>query len=65
MKPNAKRIDRTASISEMIEVLRRRPDVGIVDQDQSWVVFITKGHDLFCEVTIPHDALEWFASVNH
>ena len=46
-------------IRQLIEVLRKRPDVGVVEQEQSWRVVITKGRDLFCEVTIPHDALEW------
>jgi hypothetical protein len=50
-------------IQQLIESLRQRSDVGIVEQEQSWLVVITKGRDLFCEVTIPHDVLEWFASV--
>lgn len=42
-----------------------RNDVGIVEHEQSWVVMITKGRGMFCEVTIPRDVLEWFASVQH
>jgi hypothetical protein len=52
-------------IDQVVEVLRNRSDVGVVDQEQSWRVVITKGRDLFCEVTIPHDVLEWFACVKH
>ena len=50
-------------IHQLIESLQQRSDVGIVEQEQSWLVVITKGRDLFCEVTIPRDVLEWFASV--
>jgi hypothetical protein len=52
-------------IGHLIEQLRTRSDVGVVDQPQSWLVIITKGRDLICEVTISHDVLEWFASVKH
>ena len=52
-------------IRQLIEVLRKRDDVGIVEQEHSWLVLITKGCDLFCEVTIPHDVLEWFACVKN
>ncbi len=50
-------------IHQLIEELRVRADVGVVDQAQSWLIIITKGRDLICEVTVPHDVLEWFASV--
>ena len=50
-------------IRQLIEVLRKRSDVGVVEQEQSWLVVITKGRDLICEVTIPHDVLEWYAHV--
>jgi hypothetical protein len=50
-------------ISQLIDVLQKRSDVGVVQQGQSWRVVITKGQDLFCELTIPHDVLEWFACV--
>ena len=52
-------------IGHLIEQLRTRSDVGVIDQSQSWLVSITKGRDLICEVTVPHDVLEWFASVKH
>ena len=42
-----------------------RADVGVVDETQSWLIIITKGRDLVCEVTIPHEVLEWYASVKH
>ena len=35
----------------------------MVEQEQSWLVVMTKGRDMICEVTIPHEVLEWFASV--
>ena len=50
-------------IRQLIDVLQKRSDVGVVEQEQSWLVVITKGRDLVCEVTIPHDVLEWFACV--
>jgi hypothetical protein len=52
-------------IGQLIEQLRTRSNVGVVDQPQSWLVIITKGLDLICEITVPHDVLEWFASVKH
>lgn len=50
-------------IRQLIEVLRKRSDISIVDQQQSWLVVIPKGPDFVCEVTVPHEVLEWFASV--
>ena len=52
-------------IRQLIQELRVRSDVGVVDQPQSWLVIITKGRDLICEVTVPQDVLEWFATVKH
>jgi hypothetical protein len=52
-------------IRQLIEELRARSDVGVVDEAHSWRICITKGRDLFCEVTVPHDVLEWHASVKH
>ena len=50
-------------IRQLIESLRQRSDIDVVEQDQSWRVVIAKGRDLSCVVTIPHDVLEWFACV--
>ena len=50
-------------IRHLIEELRRRSDVGVVDEAESWYICISKGRDLICEVTVPHDVLEWHASV--
>lgn len=50
-------------IRPLIEMLRKRSEMGIVEQKQSWLVVIPKGPDFVCEVTIPHEVLEWFASV--
>jgi hypothetical protein len=52
-------------IRQLIEQLRKRSDVGVADDAHSWRVCITKGRDLFCEITIPHDVLEWHACVKH
>jgi len=53
-------------IQELIQVLRQRSDLEVVDQNQSWLIVITKGQHLVCEVTVPHAVLEWHASVtNH
>ena len=43
--------------------MRARPDISVVDQEQSWKILITKGGTYLCEVTVPHTVLEWFASV--
>lgn len=50
-------------IRQLIEVLRKRSDMSIVEQKQSWLVVIPKGPDFVCEVTIPHEVHEWFASL--
>lgn len=50
-------------IHQLIEDLRRRPDVGVTDETHSWRICIRKGRDFVCEVTIPHDVLEWHADV--
>ena len=52
-----------SGIRHLIEQLRRRSDVGVVDEAQMWRVCITKGQDLMCEVLISHDVLEWSAFV--
>jgi hypothetical protein len=52
-------------IRQLIDSLRKRSDVGVVDEPQSWRIVITKGRDLFCEVTVPHEVLEWHACVKH
>jgi hypothetical protein len=52
-----------SAIRDLIELLRLRSGVEISDEAQFWHICITKGRDLICEVTIPHDVLEWFASV--
>src|SRR6476619_7209194 len=50
-------------IRELIDKLRTRPDLGIADESSAWRIVITKGQDYVCEVTVPHDVLEWFACV--
>jgi hypothetical protein len=50
-------------IHQLIQELRKRSDVGVADQQQSWLVIISKGPDYVCEVTVPHKVLEWFACV--
>jgi hypothetical protein len=52
-------------IRQLIDSMRKRSDVGVADENQSWRIVITKGPDLFCEVTVPHDVLEWHACVKH
>jgi hypothetical protein len=58
-------VRRMIRIRQLIEQLRTRSDVGVVDEAHSWLISITKGRDLVCEVTVPRDVLEWFASVKH
>ena len=50
-------------IRQLIERLRERSDLGIIEQEQSWLVVIMKDQDLIYEVTAPNDVLEWFACV--
>lgn len=50
-------------IHELIQELKKRPDVGIIDNENSWAAIISGGKDLICEVIIPHEVLEWHASV--
>jgi hypothetical protein len=50
-------------ISQLIESLRMRSDVGVVNESRSWRIVIAKGGTLFCEVAVPHDVLEWHACV--
>jgi hypothetical protein len=52
-----------SGIRRLIEDVRRRSDLGVVDEARSWRICITKGPDFICEVTVPHDILEWHASV--
>lgn len=51
------------AIHAMIERMRARPDIHVVNQEQSWKLLITKGRTYLCEITIPHAMLEWHASV--
>src|SRR5262245_56093126 len=50
-------------ISKLIEQLRERADLSVVEHEQSWLVLIPKEQGMVCEVTIPHRVLEWFACV--
>jgi hypothetical protein len=52
-------------VHELIQELRKRPDVGVADEQNSWRIVITKGRDLFIEVIVPHDVLEWHACIKH
>lgn len=52
-----------ASIQQLIKELRTRPDVGVIDEAQSWRISISKGRDLLCLVTVPRNVLEWHAAV--
>jgi hypothetical protein len=50
-------------IFQLIQSLRLRGDVEVLDKEQCWLVVISKGPDMFCEVTIPREVLEWIAGV--
>ena len=52
-------------IQQLIQELRARSDLGIADETESWRIVITKGRDLLCEITVPHDVLEWHAIIRH
>lgn len=51
------------AIPTLIERMRNRPDVGVIDEEQSWKLVIPKGGIYVCEITVPHTVLEWFARV--
>jgi len=50
-------------IPQLIDRLRSRGDIGVVEEKESWLIVITKNRDLICEITVPHDSLEWSACV--
>jgi hypothetical protein len=50
------------SRQELIAQLRLRPDLGVKEDESAWQILITQGRQL-CEITIPKQALEWFACV--
>jgi hypothetical protein len=52
-----------SQIRKSIEELRVRSNLTVLDQKNSWIVSIPKGNEWICEITIPHDVLEWFACV--
>jgi hypothetical protein len=52
-------------IHQLIQELKKRPDVGIVEREHVWLAVISKGRDFICEVTIPHNVMEWHACVKH
>ena len=52
-------------IRQFIEVLRKRSDVEVIEEKESWLIKITKGRDLICEITVPYDVLEWYACIKH
>ena len=52
-----------SQVSQLIDELRSRSDLDICDEPGAWRIAITKGRDYICEVTVPRDVLEWFASV--
>lgn len=54
---------RMSAIHSMIDNLKHRPDVGLLKQKESWLLSISKGSKYICEVTVPFEVLEWFASV--
>ena len=47
----------------LITRLRTKPGLEVVDQEQAWKICVRKPDGLIVEVTVPHDVLEWFATV--
>jgi len=47
---------------ELIDQLRRWPDLMVREQEHSWLVEIVR-ENWICEVVVPRTALEWFATV--
>jgi len=50
-------------VRKLVEELRSRSGLTVEDQKDAWLVHIPKGQEFVCEVTIPRDRFEWFASV--
>jgi hypothetical protein len=50
-------------LRKLVNQLRTRGDLSVEDQQSAWLVRIPKGKAFVCEVTIPFEVLEWFASV--
>ena len=50
-------------ICQLIDRLRGLGDTDLVEAKESWLIVITKSRDLICEITVPHDILEWSACV--
>jgi hypothetical protein len=46
----------------LIDQLRHRSGVSVEEDASAWLVHIPKGAER-CEITIPKDVFEWFASV--
>jgi hypothetical protein len=44
------------------ERLHSKPDIGVVEQTDAWIVRVPKTEGIFFTVTIPKSVLEWFAS---
>lgn len=53
------------AIPDLVLKLRGRPDVGVVDNEGSWLISIPKGADHVCEILVPREVLEWYACVKH
>src|ERR1043165_9989387 len=52
-----------SDLRKLVDQLRTRGDLTVDDQQSAWLVRIPKDKALVCEVTIPFEVLEWFASV--
>lgn len=52
-----------APLRKLIESLRVRGDIGVVDETHAWRLVVTKGRYLFCEISVPYEVLEWHACV--
>jgi len=50
-------------IHKLISKIKERPDILVLEQRESWLLTIPKGSEYTCEITVPFEVLEWFASV--
>jgi len=51
------------AIHNLISEIKQWPDIFVLEQNESWLLTIPKGEEYTCEITVPFEVLEWFASV--
>ena len=52
-----------SAIPALIVKLRSRTDLSVVDETSAWLIRISRSDHSVCDIVVPHNALEWFASI--